>query len=283
MEKKIYFVSSLPRSGSTLFMNILGQNPNHYVTPTSGLIEIFSNVLKTWKNTFEFNTEGLNKVKPRMKGLLKGMIHGFFENEFEQNKVVFDKSRAWPTYLEQIEDCLGHEIKIIATVRDPRAIASSFEKLYRSREIDWNYPENTDLFIQEQTVVGRAQNYFSQGGVIGIAINRLRDLIIRKPDRLIVIPYNLLVKHPEEVMEDVTKSLGLKEFEYNFKNIRQITNEDDTLHGMKLHKIRNKIEPIVDDWEKILPKKVSDDILNQYKDIVELSLSNSIFAEQKDE
>lgn len=278
MEKKIYFVSSLPRSGSTLFMNILGQNPNHYVTPTSGLVEMFTGVMRSWKNVVEFNTEGLEKVKPRIKGSLKGMIHGYFENEFNQNKVVFDKSRGWSSYVEQLEDCLGHEVKIIVTVRDPRAIASSFEKIYRKREIDWDYPETPELFVKEQTVIGRVQTWFDPGGIVGIAINRLRDLIIRKPDNLIIIPYNLLLTKPQEVMEDVTKTLNLSMFNYNFENIQQITHEDDTLHGMSLHKIRNRVEPTIDDWDRFLPKRVSSDILNQYKDIVELSSSDSIFA-----
>ena len=40
MEKKIFFQSSLPRAGSTLLQNIIGQNPEFYVTPTSGVLEL---------------------------------------------------------------------------------------------------------------------------------------------------------------------------------------------------------------------------------------------------
>jgi sulfotransferase len=32
--KTIYFQSSLPRTGSTLLQNLIGQNPNFHVTPT---------------------------------------------------------------------------------------------------------------------------------------------------------------------------------------------------------------------------------------------------------
>jgi len=38
--KQIFFQSSLPRSGSTLLQNIIGQNPNFYVTSTSGVLEL---------------------------------------------------------------------------------------------------------------------------------------------------------------------------------------------------------------------------------------------------
>ena len=38
---KLFFVSGLPRAGSTILVNLLGQNPAHHVTPTSGMIELF--------------------------------------------------------------------------------------------------------------------------------------------------------------------------------------------------------------------------------------------------
>ena len=40
MTEKIFFQSSLPRSGSTLLQNILAQNPDFYATPTSGVLEL---------------------------------------------------------------------------------------------------------------------------------------------------------------------------------------------------------------------------------------------------
>ena len=42
--EKIFFQSSLPRAGSTLLQNILGQNPNFYVTPTSGVLELLFSI-----------------------------------------------------------------------------------------------------------------------------------------------------------------------------------------------------------------------------------------------
>jgi sulfotransferase len=40
MVQKIFFQSSLPRAGSTLLQNVMGQNPDFYVTPTSGVLEL---------------------------------------------------------------------------------------------------------------------------------------------------------------------------------------------------------------------------------------------------
>ncbi|MCH7726722.1 MAG: hypothetical protein IH991_09615 [Planctomycetes bacterium] len=74
MEIPLHFASGLPRSGATLLMNLLGQNPAHRVTPTSGLIELFVTVKDNWTKFVEFKAEGLEKVK------LRGMVYGYFAN-----------------------------------------------------------------------------------------------------------------------------------------------------------------------------------------------------------
>lgn len=37
--QKIFYNSSLPRSGSTLLQNVFNQNPDMYATPTSGVVQ----------------------------------------------------------------------------------------------------------------------------------------------------------------------------------------------------------------------------------------------------
>ncbi len=40
MSQTVFYQSSLPRAGSTLLQNIIGQNPQFHVTPTSGMIDL---------------------------------------------------------------------------------------------------------------------------------------------------------------------------------------------------------------------------------------------------
>ena len=40
MKQTIFYQASLPRAGSTLLQNLVGQNPKFHVTPTSGMIDI---------------------------------------------------------------------------------------------------------------------------------------------------------------------------------------------------------------------------------------------------
>ena len=57
MEKKIFFQSSLPRAGSTTFQNLMAQNPDFYVTPTSGLLELVFGARANFTTSPEFKAQ----------------------------------------------------------------------------------------------------------------------------------------------------------------------------------------------------------------------------------
>lgn len=277
MLDNLYFVSGLPRSGSTLLMNILGQNPKFHVTPTSGLIELFLSIKNQWKNVFEFKAEGLEKVKHRVEGAMQGVLYGYFQDEMLDGKICFDKSRGWLQFIEDLETCLKRKIKIITTVRDVREILASFEKLYRKRGIEYNYPVG-DAFLKAQTIEGRCDLLLADGGVLGITINRLRDVLNRGlSDRVIFVPYEYLTSHPGEIMKHLHKNLNLQDYEYDVNNVKQITNEGDVWHGMDLHIIRPEVKPQKNSetWREIFPKNYAEYISKKYEDINTLANSNS--------
>lgn len=268
----IFFVSGLPRAGSTLLMNLLGQNPNHVVTPTSGLIELFMKTKNGWKNFIEFKSMGLENAKPHVLGAMKGIIYGYFEKDFDEGKVVFDKSRGWLAYIEDIEEVLGREIKVLVPVRDIRDICASFEKLYQNRSIEYDY-ETGEAFFKCQTIEGRCEHLLSPGGVVGIAANRLRDACNRKiKNRLIIIPALALTSRPIAVLNQIHQLLGLPKFEYNPEKVEQITHENDLWHGMDLHTIKSEVKPIpTETWKGILPPAYAEEIDKRYADINKMS------------
>ena len=269
----LLFVSGLPRSGSTLLMNLLGQNPNFHVTPTNDLLEIITTVRDSWTNMISFKSQGIETVKPRILSSLKGSIYGFFENEFDEGKVVFDKSRGWLANIELIEEILGREVKIIVTVRDIRAIVSSFEKINRKSQVTKPMPGG-QAYFDYQTIEGRAAQLLHQESVLGLSINRIRDVFNRGlSDRLIIMPYHKLTTETQNVMNDLHTLLGFPEFEYTPDNVEQVTHEDDSVHGMKLHEIRKEIKPVEPDWEQVLTPDLCDKILNEYRDLIDLANS----------
>ena len=61
--EKIFFQSSLPRSGSTLLQNILGQNPDFYVSPTSGVLELLFAARNNYTNDVAFKAQDSKLMK----------------------------------------------------------------------------------------------------------------------------------------------------------------------------------------------------------------------------
>lgn len=269
---KIYFVSSLPRSGSTLLLNLLGQNPNHHVTPTNDLVEMIIKIRDSWTSFISFKSQGINNVKPRIISSLRGIIKGFFQVEFEQDKVVFDKSRGWFSYIELLEELLQRKVVLLTTVRDIRDIIASFEKLYRKSYLT-RFPVFGDAYYNMQTIEGRARQLLDVKSVLGLSVSRMRDVIKRGlGDRLVVIPFRRLTNDPKGVLKNIHEFLDLSDFNYDPENIEQITQENDELHGMELHKIRRKIEPDEGgSWKGILPENLANELATEYRDINHLA------------
>jgi len=267
----IFFVSGLPRSGSTLLMNLLAQNPIFHATPTNDLVEMVMGVRNTWTNMISFKAQGIEVVRPRIISSIRGMMGGFFEKEIEERKIIFDKSRGWIANIELLEEILGRKIKIIVTVRDVRAIVASFEKIHRKSQMTKISPGG-DAFFDMQSVNGRAKQILNTQAVVGLSIARFRDALDRGlADRLIIIPYHQLTSNTEVVMNGLHDTLGLPRFNYDSKNVAQITKEDDSVHGMELHKIRSEVKFQEPDWDKILPQYVNEWIAREYGDINELA------------
>ena len=95
--KQIFFQSSLPRAGSTLLQNIIGQNPNFYVTPTSGVLELFFGARNNYTNSKEFNAQDAELMKKGFLSFCNNGINGFFDG-ITDKPYVLDKSRGWGYY-----------------------------------------------------------------------------------------------------------------------------------------------------------------------------------------
>lgn len=271
LDPSIQFVTGLPRSGSTLLMNILGQNPRHHVTPTNDLIDMVASVRNNWMHTVGFRSQGLREVKPRVLRSMCGQIYGFYEEEFEAGKTVFDKSRGWIAYIETLEEILQRPVKVLVTIRDIRAIIASFERIHRQSTMTSHVPRGP-AFFDMQSIDGRARQLLSPGAVVGIAANRVRDALERgMGDRLLFVRYNRLVSRPHETLQAVHEALDLPTFDYDFENVEQLTKEDDTVHGMwDLHTIRTgRVSPPSGPppWEGVIPPRVLEWLSNEYADL----------------
>jgi sulfotransferase len=256
---KIYhFVSGMPRSGSTLLMNILGQNPRFHVTGTSGVLDLIFGLRNNWEKHPEFQAAPDEAAKIRV---MRGILDSFYANV--EAPIVFDKSRGWLSLLEMAEMLLQRKAKVLVPVRDLRDILASFEKLWRETSKIAQVPQEAKFYHDYQTVEGRCAVLARGDQVVGLAYNRIKDALQRGfRDRMHFVHYEKLTAEPEKTLRAIYEFLEEPYFPHDFDNVKQITWENDEVYGIKgLHNIRSKVEPVKSRHLEILGAEVA----NLYK------------------
>lgn len=237
--EEIFFVSGLPRSGSTVLMNLLAQNENVFCTPTSGLHQILYENKNIWNSVIEHKADKNAGNDENLVRVLGSILKNYHNTD---KPYVIDKCRGWGQSIEMVEKVLGRKIKIIAPVREISEILASFEVLYRNGIYKFPAPGPMPECISTS---GRVDHWASLSGEVGIAYSVLRDAFQRGlGDRFLLVDYNYLTNEPEITMEGIWKFLGLPPAIHDFNNIINQTPEDDSVYNyVNLHTIKSKMVP----------------------------------------
>jgi sulfotransferase len=250
---RIFFQSSLPRSGSTLLQNIIAQNPDFYATPTSGALELIFGARLNYTNSLEFKAQDGDAMKKAFLAFSKAGLEAYFR-ALTDRPYVMDKSRGWGIHHDLLTMILGEEPKIICMVRDLRQVVASMEKKFRQNP-DKNRPIENHGNLTGTTTLKRALT-FLQSPPVGLALDRLAEIHHRGWNKtMLFIRYEELTAQPKETLERLYSYLKLPSFEHNFETVVQVTREDDIVYGTSdLHSIRPKVEPLAKDYMEILGK-----------------------------
>lgn len=246
--KAVHLIAGLPRAGSTLLANILAQNPRFHATSTSGILDILFTVRNAWDKLSEFRAAPDEEAKVRV---LRGIVASYFAKV--DRPVVFDKARSWLAHLELANLLMNKKAKVLVPVRDLRDVLASFEKLYRSNPTHQTGQER-DNYFEWQTVQGRCSIWMRPNQPVGIAVNRIRDVLARGlGDQLHLVQFERLTSAPKETMQAVYRFLGEQYYEHDFDAVEQVTWEDDSVYGIPgLHNIRPEVRPMPSQWQDVL-------------------------------
>lgn len=256
---KIFFNSSMPRSGSTLLQNILGNNPQIYSTPTSGLHELLNASRGAYSKSPNFKAQDEVQMKSAFLHYCRYAMEGYFDG-LTNKPYVMEKSRAWignKAFLESFYP----KPKIVCMVRDLRDILASMEKKYRQN------PHKASILEEKGGSIGERVGVWISERPIGTQLKSLRDSIIMGSAKdVLFIKYENLCLNPQKEIDKIHKFLGIQPFEYDFDNIIQVTYEDDKFHGIYGdHKIRGKIEPLKSNYLDIFGQEISNNIYTRNK------------------
>lgn len=237
-KQKVLFMAGFPRAGSTLLANILAQNPKLFPTPTSGLVGSVLAIRDNWRANDIYKSNGEEFIYPKIRTMIKNMIIGYYEEQVLNGQIPIDKNRSWAGDLDFLDEIFGCKVKLIYPIRHIGDCVISMEKMNRKSTLN-NHGDNGN-FINEQTTVGRAENFLKDDGVFGQPIINLREMMYRGyRDRIVFVPYNDMLTYPTETFNRIYDELGLPRYEHDFENIKQVLFEQDMHHGFAPHTLHS--------------------------------------------
>ena len=235
--KTMYFVAGLPRSGSTLMINLLKQNPEIHGEAVSSLCSIFSSIHYSW-NKIESNLEYPNF--PAKLNCLKAVLNHYHDDHHKN--IIFDKDRLWVSQIGLLEYVYQKPVKMLIPVRNPAEILASFEKIRKEN------PQSitlSDESLKETTsIAARAYFFAGPNGAMGLSYQALKDAVtMGYLDRMLFVDYNRFCNSPKSQMKRIYDFFELPSFEHNFKVIEQTeTYNDEAVKLPNLHKIKPSLQ-----------------------------------------
>jgi sulfotransferase len=265
MAEKIFFQSSMPRSLSTMFQNIMAQNPDFYVTATDGLLELVFGARANFTTSPEFKAQDQELMNKAFKGFCLGGIEGYAK-EITDKPYLLNKSRGWGVYRGFLNEFYP-DPKIICLVRNLKDVVCSYEKIYRKNQLQHD-PIRNDSNGKGTTVHKRVDEWMHPTNTIGRAVERIFEMIrLGYDDKILFVKCEDLCLYPDAEMTRVYNYLGVPYFKHDFDHIEQVTKEDDSIYGLgsDLHTIRPKLEMKPSDADKVLGKDITQWIYDTYK------------------
>lgn len=161
MTKKIYFISGLPRSGSTLFSALLRQNPRFHADISSPVAPMCNALLNVMGVKSEFSTRFTETQKTE---LLRGIFNNYYK-PLPAGTVIFDSNRSWCARLALLNQ-LFSDFRMICCVRNVAWIMDSFERLVQENPLVYSRMFNDDN--ERGTVYSRAEALAR--GITGLSV-----------------------------------------------------------------------------------------------------------------
>jgi sulfotransferase len=232
---RISFLSGLPRSGSTLLVNLLNQNPLLYASNES-------------KYLFD---------------VLQGNSGEHYDHITKP--YVIDNNRAWGNNESLSLLTSLPNAKVIVTIRPILEILASFIQLAESN------PDNyIDRFMKEENFQALHYRPINDARCDWLMApqNQLDNNflavhnLLKYPQMVHVINYSTLTTEPQKTLNDLYKFFELEPYSHNFNKIETLERVDDkTLYGIPtMHEVRPQLDKSKTNYEAVL----SDYVITKY-------------------
>lgn len=244
--KKFYFLSGVPRSGSTVFATLISQNPKIHTTPTSPLLDLLLATKPTWKQVSAFQK---NTHSNQYTNIERGIITGCYEHI--EKPIILEKHRSWAKYGNYIQQTFNTTPKIICTTRRISEVLASFILIInKSKKITYIDRElmNTNKPVNNTTRCRLLwENYIS------VPWKSLKIGYETHKESMCFIDYQEIVNEPEETIKKVYDFWELEYYNHHFDNLINPQPENDDAYGIAgLHDVRKELKRVSPSPEEVL-------------------------------
>lgn len=215
--KQLHFCGGLPRTGSTVLMNILQQNPEIFTTASDVYPEILKEqILIKSRYKEKFQAMSSRQADDAMYGLVQGGTKGWYEG-LSDKPIVISKSRVWTGLYHLFPDS-----KCIVMVRDLRDIVESFDRVNQNIKALHTYSDDNTLYgsMSEQE---KYHYHFNEQNAFSIALRHDLQKYVKMFNRKKIkfVRYEDFLKDPVYMLKRIYEFLRVDFYEHDLYNIEQ--------------------------------------------------------------
>jgi len=254
MNKKIFFLMALPRSGNTLFASLMNQNPNLVCTANSITLEIMKDLFLL-KETDVFH----NFPDHRSLDNVMDSVYDHYYQHWPQQYIIDRGPVMTPGNLAVMQRHFKQPIKCIIIWRDLMDVLASFIKWFE------NEPTAFPNKYGKQSIEEKLMMLMNKDGGIAKELIAIENALKPEHKHMIhLIRYEQLVTEPEKTLRSIYNFLEIDYFPHYFNNLKQISinglSYDDRVVGTNMHTIKTEMKLEENPYKKLIPQS----IINKY-------------------
>jgi sulfotransferase len=262
LNKRILYVTGLPRAGSTLLCQLLGQHPSIYNTGHSSPLSQAFNHLRAYFSDDPFFLSQLDVdfdlTYHRLLNAYRGFINGWFAET--DMPVVVDKNRGWLRMIETV-NLLDPDFRMLVCIRDLRQIVGSIEAQHQ-KTLLLDFPDH----MPPHAAYERADALFAKEGVIGGPLRSIEFVLQDAPqalrERVGFVAFEALMSDPQETMRLLYQWLDLPAAQFDPQHLKVRPNESDSHYRWKYrHNTHNSIRPPA---QHVISPRIEQEILKNF-------------------
>jgi sulfotransferase len=252
MNKKIFFLIGLPRSGNTLLASLINQNPKMACTANSLVFGILYELYKL-KNNLSF----LNFPDHKSLDNVSDSIIDTYYKDWTQEYIIDRSPALTPINYEILKQHFKQPIKCIILWRDFMDVIASYIKWFKTE------PSSYLNKINKNTIEEKLLHLLDEEEMIPRQLLAVQNALkIKNEIKLHIVRYNDLVLNTKDTLNSIYDFLEIEHYNHYYNNLKQLSingiEYNDGVVGNNLHTIKTEIKLEENPYKKMIPQSIID-------------------------